>query len=148
MHRYSPLHPIPKTLRLLFPLDVSDQVSDPYIITVKIIILYISIFIFLDSKLEDRLIARIPWLHSAPNVFLNSRTPLGFYRPNCIHWTSLSVLRFPSDVYRGKMYIDVPNNPTHPTHPTHPTSQQNAMHAVCACHRTQNDRWVTTPITH
>jgi hypothetical protein len=33
---------------------VSDQVSHPYTTTNKIIVLYISIFIFLDSKLEDK----------------------------------------------------------------------------------------------
>jgi hypothetical protein len=32
---------------------VSDQVLHPYKTTGKIIVLYISIFIFLDSKLED-----------------------------------------------------------------------------------------------
>jgi hypothetical protein len=33
---------------------VSDQVSHPYRTTRKIIVLYILIFIFLDSKLEDK----------------------------------------------------------------------------------------------
>jgi len=35
-------------------LIVSDQVSHPYKTTVKIIVLYILIFKFLDSKLEDK----------------------------------------------------------------------------------------------
>jgi hypothetical protein len=33
---------------------VRDQVSHPYKTTSKIIVLYILIFVFLDSKLEDR----------------------------------------------------------------------------------------------
>jgi hypothetical protein len=35
-------------------LNVSDQVSNPYTTTAKSIILYISFFKFLDSKLEDK----------------------------------------------------------------------------------------------
>ena len=40
-------------LTLRSSINVSDQVSHPYKATVKIIVLYILIFIFLDSKLED-----------------------------------------------------------------------------------------------
>jgi hypothetical protein len=41
------------TLSLRCPLNVTNQVSNPYKITSKIIVLHILIFIFLDSKLED-----------------------------------------------------------------------------------------------
>ena len=42
------------TLILLSSLNVSDQVSHPYKTTDKIIVLYILIFKFLDSNLEDK----------------------------------------------------------------------------------------------
>jgi len=36
-------------------IKVSDQVSHPYKTTSKIIVMYVLIFVFLDSKLEDKI---------------------------------------------------------------------------------------------
>jgi hypothetical protein len=49
--KYSPQHPL---LSLHSPLNVSDQVSHPYKTTEKVLVLYILILTFLDSKLEDK----------------------------------------------------------------------------------------------
>jgi hypothetical protein len=43
-----------KTLSLYSSLNFKDQVSHPYKTTGKITILYISIFMFLNSKRQDR----------------------------------------------------------------------------------------------
>jgi hypothetical protein len=45
---------LPSTLSLCFFHNIKDQVSDPYRTTVKIIVLYIQIFMFLDSRWEDK----------------------------------------------------------------------------------------------
>ena len=42
------------TLSFLSSRNVNDQVSDPYKTTDKIVVLYILIFKFLDSNLEDK----------------------------------------------------------------------------------------------
>jgi hypothetical protein len=42
------------TLSLCYSLNVRDQVSYPYRITGKIIFLYILLFMFLDSRREDK----------------------------------------------------------------------------------------------
>jgi hypothetical protein len=65
-------------LSLCSSLNLSDQVSLPYRTTVKIIVLYILIFIILHSKLQDKIlhrnIASTPWIQSAlillPNIIL------------------------------------------------------------------------------
>ena len=48
-----------KTLSLRSFLNVSDHVSHPYKTTGKVIFLYIIIFIFLGSKLEDKILHRM-----------------------------------------------------------------------------------------
>jgi len=61
------------TLSLRSSLNVSDLVSHPYKTTVKIIILYVLIFIFLDNKLEDKTFCT-EWYQAFPdlNVLLTS----------------------------------------------------------------------------
>jgi len=54
---------------------MSDQISHQQETTCKIIVLYVIIFIFLNSKLRDknillRMTASIPWIQSALNFLL------------------------------------------------------------------------------
>ena len=63
-------------------LNVGDQVSHPYNITFYIIVLYILIFMFSDSKLEDKRFCT-EWQTSFPDfnlLFVSSRIKFGFIK--------------------------------------------------------------------
>ena len=78
------------TVGLRSSLSMSDQVSHPYKTTDKIIIMYILIFIVLDGrqKILHRMIASIPWLHSALNFYLD--TILIYVVPKYLNSSTLS----------------------------------------------------------
>ena len=57
------------TFSLLFTLIVSDQVSHPYKTTGNIIVLYILMFIFLDTKLEYKIFST-KWYQALPEFIL------------------------------------------------------------------------------
>jgi len=56
------------TFTLCFTLNVSNQVSHPYKTTGKIIVLYTLIFIFLNSKLQDKRFALNDSKHSLTSI--------------------------------------------------------------------------------
>jgi hypothetical protein len=72
---YHPQNVFSDILTLCYFLNVSDQASQPYKTTLKIIVLNILIFIFLDSKPEEkrlrRMIASNPRLKISLNFFMN-----------------------------------------------------------------------------
>ena len=79
--KYSPQHPVLKHPQLLSSLNVNDQVSHPYKTTGKIIILYILIFKFLGSNLEDKRFCT-EWYQAFPNLnllLISSRTETYMY---------------------------------------------------------------------
>ena len=67
--KYFPQHPVLKHPQLPFLRSVNDQVSHPYKTTGKITVLYILIFKFLDSNLEDKRFCT-EWYQAFPDLNL------------------------------------------------------------------------------
>jgi hypothetical protein len=74
--KYSPQHPVLNTLSLCSSFNVRHQVPHPYRTTGKLIVPHILIFMFLDSRREDKklmdwIVASITRIQSPLNFLLN-----------------------------------------------------------------------------
>jgi hypothetical protein len=69
-YKYSPQHPLLKHY-LHSSLSVRDHISHQYKTTGNIMVLYILIFKFLESRWKDRMVSSISWISSALNLFVH-----------------------------------------------------------------------------
>jgi len=99
------------TLSFLSSRNVSDQVSHPYKTTGKIIVLYISIFKFLNSNLEDKrcFVSRA----SIPHVNVSNISALHYGTIISVNFTAQETLfvECPSQVNKHDLLIQTESRP-------------------------------------